>query len=231
VIGPRAASLLKGSLCVSCEGSVAIERLARDSRKALAASFLLSTAVLAVLLAYLGFRLSSIAVPSEAPIEPPIEPIAAEIFEKPPEASHLVMPKDVPAPRSAPEYKVRPTTPDTPLPASAAHAAEDTANTAVPNVTSPTRPELATHGPVVAFGPSPQLPAYLRDQALHATVLIEFTVAEDGGATPRLVGPSGDEELDALALKAAKQWKFNPAVDANRPVPAKVRLRMNFDVK
>ena len=98
------------------------------------------------------------------------------------------------------------------------------------NVTQ-SRPALPpTHGPVVLSNPAPKIPSYLQTQDIHASVVIDFYVSSQGGVSPRLVGSSGNEELDAIALEAAKKWRFQPGQKDGKPVDAKVRLRILFDV-
>jgi TonB family protein len=100
------------------------------------------------------------------------------------------------------------------------------------NQTSPSPPPIAsTHGPIAVYAPSPSIPSYLQDQDLKTYVVIDFFVTANGQASPRLVGSSGNEELDAIAISAAKRWQFRPAEENGRPVDAKVRLRILFEVK
>jgi len=88
-----------------------------------------------------------------------------------------------------------------------------------------------THGPVAVFSPAPKIPAYLQDKDLHASVVIDFFVTAQGVTTPRLVGSSSNEELDAIAIAAAKKWQFRPAESAHQPIDSKVRLRILFEVQ
>lgn len=89
----------------------------------------------------------------------------------------------------------------------------------------------ATHGPVVVFSPSPVIPPYLQNQDLHASVVIDFYVTAQGETTPRLVNSSGNQELDAIAISAAKKWRFKPAEKDHQVIDAKARLRILFEVK
>lgn len=92
-------------------------------------------------------------------------------------------------------------------------------------------PDLGpTHGPVALYAPAPVIPAYLRDQNLKTNVVIEFLVTAQGGVTPRLLSSSGNEELDAIALKTASKWQFKPAAKDNVPIDSKTRLRILFEV-
>ncbi len=88
-----------------------------------------------------------------------------------------------------------------------------------------------THGPVAVFSPPPVIPAYLRDKELNTSVVIDFYVSALGVTTPRLAGSSGNQELDAIAVEAAKKWQFRPAEKDHKPIEAKVRLRIVFEVK
>jgi protein TonB len=93
------------------------------------------------------------------------------------------------------------------------------------------KPMSATHGPVLIESPAPVIPDYLKNHDLSTKVLIEFNVLPSGASEPRLLVSSGDEELDQVALAAAKKWKFYPAETDHQAVAAKVRLRILFSVK
>jgi TonB family protein len=99
------------------------------------------------------------------------------------------------------------------------------------NQTVATSPlEASSHGPVVESAPTPKLPSYLKEQNLKTSILIEFLIAANGQAKANLLGTSGNEELDALALKTAQSWKFRPAKKDGKAIDSKVRLRINFEV-
>jgi TonB family protein len=92
-------------------------------------------------------------------------------------------------------------------------------------------PSVPTHGPVAIFAPPPKIPNYLQDQDLNTNVVIEFLVSAQGQSTPRLIGSSGNEELDAIAIETAHKWQFRPAEKDHKAVDSKVRLRIVFEVK
>lgn len=98
------------------------------------------------------------------------------------------------------------------------------------NVTEPGMQYPPNHGPIAVFSPSPVIPSYLRTQDIHASVVIDFFVAANGGVTPRLVNSSGNDELDALALDTVRKWQFRPAERDHQPIDSKVRLRILFEV-
>lgn len=94
-----------------------------------------------------------------------------------------------------------------------------------------TQPALTnTRGPVVDYAPPPKLPVYLRNENLKSTVVIEFLISQVGRVVPRLLSSSGNEELDALAVKTAETWKIRPALKEGKPIDSRVRLRINFEV-
>ena len=93
-------------------------------------------------------------------------------------------------------------------------------------------PALApTHGPLAFYAPAPVIPEYLRDKELNTSAVIDFFISAQGTVTPRLVGSTGNEELDAIAVNTAKKWQFRPAEQNHRPIDAKVRLRIIFLVR
>jgi TonB family protein len=87
-----------------------------------------------------------------------------------------------------------------------------------------------THGPVAFYAPAPVIPNYLRDQNLKTSVVIEFLITAQAAVTPRLLESSGNDELDAIALKTALKWQFKPAAQDNMPIDSKTRLRILFEV-
>jgi TonB family protein len=92
-------------------------------------------------------------------------------------------------------------------------------------------PIALSHGPIVLYSPPPVIPPYLQNQELKTHVVIDFYVNSLGVANPRLVGSSGNEELDAIALETIKKWQFRPAEQEGKPIDSKVRLRIVFEVK
>ena len=152
--------------------------------------------------------------------------IEAQVFEAPPEQAHLVEEKKIAAPK--------PVTHEATLSKKPNQGREaKPGENAMPekNVTQAGPPPLATHGPVAVFAPAPTIPEYLKDQEIKSTAVIDFYVTAQGGVNPRLVGSTGNEELDALALATAKKWQFRPAEQDHKPIDSKVRLRIVFEVK
>ena len=152
--------------------------------------------------------------------------VEAEVFQFPEEA-HLVEEKKAPSSVSRPEVAISTQVSaktQTPPSQAAAPLEEENQTQAGPKV-------AADHGPIAIYAPPPVLPSYLHDQDLNAHVVIDFFVTALGGVTPKLVGSSGNEELDAIALEAVSKWQFRPGEKDHRAIDAKVRLRIIFEVK
>ena len=201
-----------------------IDRAERSAQKILRYAFIGAFAVELLVIAGLSARFASHESPAVVASSAPIE---ATIFEKPHEA-HLSEEKPVHAKRAA--AMPEPVVSKTP---SVGKEAAKAAPLSLPteNVVDSSKPAIVSHGPMVVSSVSPKIPNYLKDQNLKTSVLIEFVVGADGSSSPHLLSSSGNEELDAIAVKSASQWRFNPAVKDNQAVPAKVRIRINFEVE
>lgn len=93
-------------------------------------------------------------------------------------------------------------------------------------------PQIApNHGPIAVYAPTPEIPPYLQNKELKTSVIIEFRISAQGSTTARLVGSSGNEELDAIAIETVKKWQFRAAEKEHQPIESKVRLRIKFEVK
>ena len=141
-------------------------------------------------------------------------------------------------PEEAPQLKSEEATPSTPEEtlsknqnSTAPSDSQKSLSEPAKNITVKGKPLSPTHGPVLVESPAPVIPEYLKNQDLNTKVVIEFTVLASGEAKPRLLVSSGNEELDQIALTAAKKWKFYPAENNHQAISASVRLRILFEVK
>ena len=78
--------------------------------------------------------------------------------------------------------------------------------------------------------PHPEIPEDLRGLELNSIFEGVFTIHTDGTATVKTVSGTGNSVLDALALDAARRWKFRPATRDGEPVESYLRLKVEFDV-
>lgn len=110
------------------------------------------------------------------------------------------------------------------------------AETTLPPTPAPAVP-AKPHVPVVVdasptFSPSPVIPDDLRVDALDSTVVVQFMVSSDGSPSEvKVTTSSGNEELDSLALEAAKKWRFKPATRDGQPIESRVILHIEFEVQ
>lgn len=196
----------------------------RPRSKILVFSALAAFFLEAALLTVFGWREHWLAHPQKTTGLDETQFVEAQIFQIPQEAPHLVTEKKV----APPPQKAEATLSKNP-----AQGTTQKANSSFEeeNKTESGPKIEPTHGPVVLYAPQPVIPSYLQNREFKKSVVIDFLVNIQGVATPRLVGSSGDEELDALALAAAKKWQFRPAEEKHKPIEAKVRLRIVFQVE
>ena len=78
--------------------------------------------------------------------------------------------------------------------------------------------------------PHPEIPEDLRGSELNPAFIGVFKIHTDGTATVQTVAGTGNSTLDALALDAARRWRFHPATRDGEPVESYLRLKVEFDV-
>lgn len=75
----------------------------------------------------------------------------------------------------------------------------------------------------------PVYPVDVLKQGVTGTVVLIVDVAADGSVSATKIDRSaGDARLDAAALDAVKQWKFEPAMKDGKRVPGQVRVPVQF---
>ncbi len=100
-----------------------------------------------------------------------------------------------------------------------------------PTVTKPKHVPVYTEVEPV-YQPEPAIPDDLRSEPLDKTAVIEVTIEADGSiATAALAQGTGLKELDDIAMKTAKTWRFKPATADGEAVSGKLRLRIEFKVE
>lgn len=88
--------------------------------------------------------------------------------------------------------------------------------------------QLSNSAPKVARPQPPDYPRKLRRKKVEGVVIVEVVIGTDGTVTATEVIESPDERLSELAVAAAREWMFIPALKAGRPVEARVRLPFTF---
>ena len=95
----------------------------------------------------------------------------------------------------------------------------------------PAAPLYTAAEPMGDRQPQPTIPDELRAEALDKTCIVEFIVGPDGRPTTvRIATSTNVQQLDQLALDAARQWRFRPATRDGQPVESRVRLHIEFQV-
>jgi protein TonB len=57
-------------------------------------------------------------------------------------------------------------------------------------------------------------------------------VSPEGSPTDvKIIKSSGNDELDSVALDAAKKWRFKPATRDGQPIESRVILHIEFEVQ
>ena len=84
--------------------------------------------------------------------------------------------------------------------------------------------------PVVLKQPAPEWPAGA-DTSADALVPLTIVVGKDGTVQSAEVIQSAGPDLDAAAIAAVKQWTFKPATRDDKPIVAKIRVRVRFVAK
>lgn len=90
-------------------------------------------------------------------------------------------------------------------------------------------PAGPTTGPVRLGGALPTYPKLAEDAGEEGTVVVTVTISPSGEVQSASVSrSSGHDSLDAAALRAARSWKFKPALQRGKPVVSTQSIRFHF---
>ena len=93
------------------------------------------------------------------------------------------------------------------------------------------KPGAGVSAPVVVKEVKPQYTSDAKDAKIQGTVVLECVVRVDGTIGDVTVITSLDAGLDEEAIKAVKQWRFEPGTKDGKPVPVLVTLEMTFTLR
>jgi TonB family protein len=93
------------------------------------------------------------------------------------------------------------------------------------------RPGAGVSAPVVVKEVKPRYTADAEHAGIQGVVTLECVVNTDGTVGEVEVTRSLDAGLDLEAIKAVKQWRFEPGTKDGKPVPVLVTLEMTFTQK
>jgi len=85
---------------------------------------------------------------------------------------------------------------------------------------------LSSVGPTV---PAYFLAAHLHQDQAEVAFWALFTIRADGTASVEMTASTGHAVLDAIALSAARRWRFQSATRDGEPVESYLRLKVEFD--
>jgi protein TonB len=75
----------------------------------------------------------------------------------------------------------------------------------------------------------PIYPVLAQQMKVQGSVVLQARIGKDGSVQSLQV-VSGPEILANAALEAVRQWRFKPAYEAGRAVPAEARITVNFTI-
>jgi protein TonB len=93
------------------------------------------------------------------------------------------------------------------------------------------KPGDGVSAPILVKQVKPQYTAKAKDAKIQGTVVLECVVETDGRVGDVKVARSLDEDLDLEAVKAARQWRFEPGKKDGKAVRVRIALEMTFTLK
>ncbi len=111
---------------------------------------------------------------------------------------------------------------------SAAPAASTKANEPAADRVGMGTNEIRVYPPRAVSAPDPEYTKIARKAQLQGTTILWMTVTPDGKASDILIQRPLGGGLDDMAVKAARQWRFNPAMKKGHPVAVQINVEMNF---
>jgi TonB family protein len=89
---------------------------------------------------------------------------------------------------------------------------------------------LPTHRPVALYNPDPEYPEEGRRANVSGTVQLSLTVGTDGLARDVTVTKPLGYGFDEQAVRSVQQWRFEPAAENGKPVPARITVEVSFRI-
>ncbi|WP_045727642.1 energy transducer TonB [Xanthomonas sp. GPE 39] len=137
---------------------------------------------------------------------------------------------EMPQAKPAPSQETPKLVETTPAPPPARTSSAATASTAT-NVASHATGSATSDRPVPIEGqmPPPRYPVEALRRGEAGTVLVRVDVDNSGIPTGvALIKRSGSRDLDRAAMDSVRRWRFRPAQQAGRPVPASIEIPIDF---
>jgi TonB family protein len=93
------------------------------------------------------------------------------------------------------------------------------------------KPGNGVTSPVLIREVKPIYPQAAMDRKVQGTVEVNAVILADGTVGDVTIKKSLDVDLDAEAIRAAKQWKFKPGTKDDKPVPVEVSIELSFALR
>jgi TonB family protein len=87
---------------------------------------------------------------------------------------------------------------------------------------------MPTHSPVALYNPDPEYTEEARRAKVAGTVELSLTVGADGLAHDVTVIKALGYGLDEQAVHSVQEWRFEPAAENGKPVPARITIEVSF---
>lgn len=84
--------------------------------------------------------------------------------------------------------------------------------------------------PKAIYAPNPPYSEGAREARLEGTCVLKLVVGPDGRPYNIQVSRTLDKELDEQAIRAVRQWKFEPATKDGKPVAVYVTIEIAFHI-
>jgi protein TonB len=79
--------------------------------------------------------------------------------------------------------------------------------------------------------PQPEIPAELSEECHKSCCMARFCITHEGKHQVSLVSSSGSDEVDEIALRTLRRWKFKPAMLNGKPVQSVRKIKVEFEVE
>ena len=93
------------------------------------------------------------------------------------------------------------------------------------------KPGDGVSAPILVKEVKPQYTVEAKKAKIQGTVTLECVVKTDGTVGEVEVITSLDAGLEQEAIKAVKQWRFEPGTKDGKPVPVLITLEMTFTLR
>jgi TonB family protein len=87
-----------------------------------------------------------------------------------------------------------------------------------------------THSPIPLYRPVPEYTEEARRAKVSGSVELSLTVGTDGLAHDVTVTKPLGHGLDENAVRSIQEWRFEPAAENGRPVPARITVEVDFTI-